>query len=563
MKIVCDSCGTKYSIADEKVRGKVFKIRCKKCSHIIVVRGGETGGPEAAAAPATDGGWHLVIDGEQVGPIGDADVRTKIERGEVKGDTYTWKEGFADWVKLSAVPEFAALVAEDVAGVPVSGGELFPSSGAVAAAPANGTERARRASGAGRSLFGGGGGGASDVFAAAAAPARGGGGDLFGSASAAPASEESRWPSSGAAAAGHDGGRVESLTGQRHENSVLFSLSNLQSLAMPAAKPAATASASSALTEGSGLIDIRQMAASTLGASSGGGSPSFGGSSSGAVDDLPAFGAFSPAAPVLLPLSSSSGPPKWVYVALVLGLAAVGGIALMAYKVLTTKSPVLVEQVQQVPAPQEPAKAAPAGTAAAPGGKPSTIAEENLPPREGSSEAKAGEKSEKAEKGEHEHHHGGKGTKEAKKGGSSGDEKKGGAAAVAASSEPAEKKPAKGSLDDLIDGAVSSRHGGGSGHAKVSDDDKPAASAGPLSKSAVVAGMNSVKPKVAACYNDFKVQGMAMVNVAIGKSGKVTSATVTGKFAGTPTGACVEKAVKSANFPPSDGLQTPYPFQLK
>ena len=116
MKIVCDSCGTKYSIADEKVRGKVFKIRCKKCSHIIVVRGGETGGPEATAAPATDGGWHLVIDGEQVGPIGDADVRTKIERGEVKGDTYTWKEGFADWVKLSAVPEFAALVAEDVGG---------------------------------------------------------------------------------------------------------------------------------------------------------------------------------------------------------------------------------------------------------------------------------------------------------------------------------------------------------------------------------------------------------------------------------------------------------------
>ena len=313
MKIVCDSCATKYSIADEKVRGKVFKIRCKKCSHIIVVRGGETGGPETAAAPATDGGWHLVIDGEQVGPIGDADVRTKIERGEVKGDTYTWKEGFADWVKLSAVPEFAALVAEDVAGVASGGGEMFPS-GAVSVATANGTDRARRASGAGRSLFGG--GGASDVFAASASPAISEGGGLFGSAAAAPASEESRWPSSGAAAAGHDGGRVESLTGQRHENSVLFSLSNLQSLAMPAAKPASTASASSSLTEGSGLIDIRQMAASTLGASSGGGGLSFGGGSSGSVDDLPAFGAFSPAAPVLLPLSSSSGPPKWVYVAL-------------------------------------------------------------------------------------------------------------------------------------------------------------------------------------------------------------------------------------------------------
>ncbi len=561
MKIVCDSCGTKYSIADEKVRGKVFKIRCKKCSHIIVVRGGETGGPEAAAAPAAEGGWHLVIDGEQVGPIGDADVRTKIERGEVKGDTYTWKEGFADWVKLSAVPEFAGLVAEDVAGVAAGGGELF-TAGAVAA-PANGAERARRASGAGRSLFGG--GGASDVFAAPASAARVGGGDLFGSAAAAPASEESRWPSTGAAAAGHDGGRVESLTGQRHENSVLFSLSNLQSLAMPASKPASSAGASAPLTEGSGLIDIRAMAASTLGTSSGGGGGfSFGGGgSAGAVDDLPAFGAFSPAAPVLLPLSSSSGPPKWVYLALVLGLVAVAGIALMAYKVLTTKAPVLVEQVQQVPAPQEPAKPAPAGAAAEPGAKPTTIADENLPPRAGSPEAKAGEKGEKAEHGEHEHHHGGKGGKEAKKGGG-GDEKKGAAAAAVAASEPAEKKPVKGSLDDLIDGAVSSRHGGGgSGHPKVSDDDKPAASAGPLSKGAVVAGMNSVKPKVAACYSEFKVQGMAMVNVVIGKSGKVTSATVSGKFAGTPTGACVEKAVKSANFPPSDGLQTPYPFQLK
>src|SRR5450432_1015968 len=267
MKIVCDSCGTKYSIADEKVRGKVFKIRCKKCSHIIVVRGGESA-PEVAVAPA-EGGWHLVIDGEQVGPIGDADVRTKIERGDAKGDTYTWKEGFADWVKLSAVPEFAGLVAGDDVGAPAAGGDLFTAGGA---APANGADRARRPSGARNSLFGGGSSaGSSDVFGA---PARGGGGELFASP-AAHAPDESRWPSSGAAAAGHDGGRVESLTGQRHENSVLFSLSNLQSLAMPSAKPASTASASSSLTEGSGLIDIRQMAASTLGAS--GESRGFGG----------------------------------------------------------------------------------------------------------------------------------------------------------------------------------------------------------------------------------------------------------------------------------------------
>ena len=49
MKIVCDACSAKYSIADDKVKGKVFKIRCKKCSNIIVVRGtaGAAGAEEA------------------------------------------------------------------------------------------------------------------------------------------------------------------------------------------------------------------------------------------------------------------------------------------------------------------------------------------------------------------------------------------------------------------------------------------------------------------------------------------------------------------------------------
>ena len=47
MKIVCDNCATKYQIADEKVSGKAFKIRCKKCSHIIVVN---KGGGEASSA---------------------------------------------------------------------------------------------------------------------------------------------------------------------------------------------------------------------------------------------------------------------------------------------------------------------------------------------------------------------------------------------------------------------------------------------------------------------------------------------------------------------------------
>ena len=89
MKIVCDACQAKYSISDDKVQGKVFKIRCKKCSNIIVVRGG-AGAAEAAPAPAPEkdtrvydygyegGGeppagdesvWHVVINQDQVGPM--------------------------------------------------------------------------------------------------------------------------------------------------------------------------------------------------------------------------------------------------------------------------------------------------------------------------------------------------------------------------------------------------------------------------------------------------------------------------------------------------------------
>src|SRR3954470_8441134 len=99
MKIVCDACQAKYSISDDKVQGKVFKIRCKKCSNIIVVRGGANAA-EAAPAPQEkdtrvydygyDGGggggegasedavWHLVINQDQVGPLTVDEVKAKF-----------------------------------------------------------------------------------------------------------------------------------------------------------------------------------------------------------------------------------------------------------------------------------------------------------------------------------------------------------------------------------------------------------------------------------------------------------------------------------------------------
>jgi predicted Zn finger-like uncharacterized protein len=51
MKFQCDRCQTRYSIGEEKIRGKVLKIRCKNCSAVITVREGNasTTGPEAEA----------------------------------------------------------------------------------------------------------------------------------------------------------------------------------------------------------------------------------------------------------------------------------------------------------------------------------------------------------------------------------------------------------------------------------------------------------------------------------------------------------------------------------
>ncbi len=586
MKIVCDSCSTKYSISDDKVRGKVFKIRCKKCSHIIVVKGTTEAAPAVVEAPS-DAVWHLVVDGDQVGPLTDAEVKARLSRNEISAENYVWKEGFADWLRLAEVPEFGAAANS----APVAG-ELFSDSGRADPTEVgervgevglfsrgSASEDAGHAGGFGASPMGmsgsarrrapSSGGGAAVEDDAFSLPVAGvstpvaDGADLFGAvAPMAARADSGRTRSRGAngtAAAGrHDGGRVENLTAQRSENSVLFSLANLQSLAAPAptAKPGTVQS-----TEGSGLIDIRAMAASTLRAPGGGGPSGFGGDGRNAEEDLPAFGAFSVAAPVLLSLPSSSGPPKWVYALVAVALVMAVAVLVAAFSILG--KPVVVAQPVAPPVVvASESKAAPSPIAEKPPAA-KTIAAADLPPRENSEPADKGP-SEKAPKiGKK-----GKGFRRSLL--AAGESKSGGgnataaAASSAAPSDPDKVKPAKGSLDDLLDGALNGRK------RPRADDDSPgakkagdSAGGGPLAKAAVVAGMKGVNGKVAACYAQFKVPGMAMVNVVIAKSGKVSSASVTGKFAGTPTGTCVESAVKTASFPPSDGLTTPYPFSLR
>ncbi len=64
---------------------------------------------------------------------------------------------------------------------------------------------------------------------------------------------------------------------------------------------------------------------------------------------------------------------------------------------------------------------------------------------------------------------------------------------------------------------------------------------GSLSKWEIVGAMSKTKGDVYDCFARFQVPGLAIAQVTTTASGRETSAVVTGSFAGTPTGACVEK----------------------
>src|SRR5512133_4091184 len=65
MKFTCDRCDAQYMISDEKVGPNGVEVRCKKCSHVILVRRAVENGaaaaeaPIAAPAPAPGGGEGL------------------------------------------------------------------------------------------------------------------------------------------------------------------------------------------------------------------------------------------------------------------------------------------------------------------------------------------------------------------------------------------------------------------------------------------------------------------------------------------------------------------------
>jgi predicted Zn finger-like uncharacterized protein len=226
MKVTCQSCQAKYTIADEKVRGKVAKIRCKKCGTTIIVNGTDASSSGGAVADYTQQGpadekWSiLVADGDQR-ELTISQVAELYGGGSISLETPAWKDGMPDWLPISQIDALRTVIEHgpQPSMLPDHGhlASLLPDVQAQAAAaapvmPAAPEPVAPRVPAP-----------AARINAPAARRPRGGSTDLFGAAAhddvmtSASADPVPHMP-----AAGND-----KPTGARNENSVLFSLAAL------------------------------------------------------------------------------------------------------------------------------------------------------------------------------------------------------------------------------------------------------------------------------------------------------------------------------------------------
>jgi predicted Zn finger-like uncharacterized protein len=242
MKITCQSCQAKYTIADEKVVGKVVKIRCKKCGATIVVNGSDSGASAEAGrggeTPAAEGWTVNVNDGDQR-TMTDEEIVTAYRARVIDDETFCWKDGMGDWAPLR---EIATLYDACTAGVSGASGAAR----AAVAASASGTAAAALAADTNGS-----GAGAAPV-AARRAGGRAGAADLFGGAAQAGGEDDVMTSAPAKVPQPHEGDGK--LTGARNENSVLFSLATLTGKSDRPPPPPPD-------SEASGLIDIRQLSA--------------------------------------------------------------------------------------------------------------------------------------------------------------------------------------------------------------------------------------------------------------------------------------------------------------
>ncbi len=170
MKVSCPSCEAKYNIADDKVKGKKVKVRCKTCGSQILVDGttlqvasgaGDAQTEELRAenattnssAPTSADVWTVNFSDADERMLTTAEIVDMAVHGRLGSEVFIWKDGMGDWSLIANVPELASAIA--AAKKKSSAGSKPPAanSGAVGAAgtrsaappPAVGANEAKKA----------------------------------------------------------------------------------------------------------------------------------------------------------------------------------------------------------------------------------------------------------------------------------------------------------------------------------------------------------------------------------------------------------------------------------
>jgi predicted Zn finger-like uncharacterized protein len=559
MKISCQSCQAKYTIADEKVLGKIVKIRCKKCSATIVINGNEQAAPAAGAdtnaydytaQPGAEPWTVNVTDGDQR-TMTVQEIVQEYRAGVVNDETYCWKDGMSDWLPLREIEELYAAAAGGGGDEPpmsagpaevVAAGGLFGHGDADAQPVSMHPETNGNGSGAG-SLFGSSPPPAGASAAASTSAARRvggrGGGDLFGAVATAGGEEDVMTSAPVGPPPVSD--EPPKLTGQRNENSVLFSLA-----ALTTNEEKKKQDSSAAANDGSGLIDIRALSKSMTS----GDKKDDKGQHVDDIMNLGGGGAFGAAlaAPILAPPpidnalleAAASGAPsggRQKNVMLLAGIGVVFVAMLFTIIFLATRKPdEPVAQPTSLPsAPPVPTDTGPAATATqAPLAMNDTPKPDKdkggtaAPPKVGGGGGKSGG--------------GGGGHAPAAAGGGGGGGGGGGADPT-----PATGGGGGGGSKSLGDAIRDSASGGPAAPAA-----QPAAASAPFDRGAAAAALGNVN--VSSCKKPDGPTGSGHVSVTFQPDGSVQSAVVDQPpFAGTPVGGCVAGKFRGARVPAFSG----------
>lgn len=132
MRFSCEKCQARYTIADERVRGRRLRVRCKRCKNAIhladpalaairdasppdvttsfseITSGASTDSEPPPASPV-EIEWFAIIDRSETGPLTFEQLSEHARDGRVVRDTFVWREGLDDWAHARDVLDLAAL----------------------------------------------------------------------------------------------------------------------------------------------------------------------------------------------------------------------------------------------------------------------------------------------------------------------------------------------------------------------------------------------------------------------------------------------------------------------